>query len=90
MGDRLLERHRLAVAAACHQQHGAGPAPLPLSKLFGTSKHFAIHWSDSGTEDQYAAMLSLPYPLLSASYPVKTTVHWTVRFTRRAHPPGAG
>jgi hypothetical protein len=68
----------------------AGPAPLPLAKLFGKSKHFAIHWHDYGKDDQFASMLSLPDPYLTASYPIETTVDWTVRFTRRAHPPGSG
>lgn len=65
----------------------AGPATLPLSLLFGTKKHFAIHWHDSGKDDQFASMLTLPAPYLTASYPIETTVDWTVRFNRRAHPP---
>jgi hypothetical protein len=68
----------------------AGPAQLPLAKLFGKSKHFAIHWHDYGKDDQFASMLSLPDPYLTASYPIETTVDWTVRFTRRAHPPRSG
>jgi hypothetical protein len=67
----------------------AGPAPLPLSKLFGKSKHFAIHWHDDGKDDQFASMLTLPDPYLTASYPIETTVDWTIRFTRRSHPPGS-
>lgn len=67
----------------------AGPAKLPLSLLFGKKKSFAIHWHDRGKEDQYEGV-SLPANWLAASEPIDTSVDWTVRFTRRAHPPASG
>jgi hypothetical protein len=67
----------------------AGPAKLPLSLLFGRKKHFKIHWHDHGKDDQYAGE-PLPSSWLSASEPIETAVDWTVRFSRRAHPPGGG
>ena len=38
----------------------SGPAPLSLSLLFGTKRSFAIHWHESGKDDQFASMLTLP------------------------------
>lgn len=67
----------------------AGPASLPLSLLFGTKKHFKIHWHDAWKDDPFAAMTTLPPPYITAKYPIDTSVDWTVYFDRRSHPPGA-
>jgi hypothetical protein len=67
----------------------AGPANLPLSLVFGTKKEFKIHWHDALEDDPFLAMKGLPEPYISAKYPIDTSVDWTVRFTRRTHPPGA-
>jgi hypothetical protein len=64
----------------------AGPVTVPLSLLFGTKKHFKIHWHDAWVDDPFQAMKSLPAPYISAKYPIDTRVDWTVRFDRRSQP----
>jgi hypothetical protein len=63
-----------------------GPAPLALAKLFGTSKHFTVRWRDKRT-------VETAHPggmVLSGTFPVTTTIHWSVRFTRLAKQPQIG
>jgi hypothetical protein len=67
----------------------AGPASLPLSLVFGKKKHFKIHWHDTLKDDPFAPMTTLPDPYITAKFPIETSVDWTVRFDRRAHPPGS-
>jgi hypothetical protein len=63
-----------------------GPAPLPLSTLFGTRRRFKVTWSTRRTVDQ----LKIAPSNLSGTWPVTTSIHWTVRFTRRSGPPPLG
>jgi hypothetical protein len=60
-----------------------GPAPLPLARVFGRRKHFALRWSDKRTVET-----ARPGGIvLSGTYPVTTTIRWSIRFTRLAKPP---
>jgi hypothetical protein len=64
----------------------AGPAPLPLAKLFGTRKHFTVRWNDKRTVETV-------HPggaVISGTLPITTTIHWSVRFDRLAHEPQIG
>ena len=63
-----------------------GPATLPLAKLFGTRKRFTVRFADTRTvETVHPGGL-----VISGTFPVTTTIHWSVHFTRRAHAPQIG
>jgi len=60
-----------------------GPAPLPIAKLFGKRRRFTVHWSDTRTVETVR-----PGGLvISGTFPVTTTIRWSVRFTRLAKRP---
>jgi hypothetical protein len=53
-------------------------APLAVSKLFGKAKRFTVRYTDQRT-------VETGHPggaLLEDSFPVTTTIHWKVIFTR--------
>lgn len=56
----------------------AGPAALPLARIFGTRKRFTVHWTETRTVEtvQHGGLV------LSGTFPVTTTTRWSVRFTR--------
>jgi hypothetical protein len=63
-----------------------GPAPLPLTKLFGTSNHFTVRWTDKRTVETVRP----GGVVISGTLPVTTTIHWSVRFDRLTHEPQIG
>ena len=63
-----------------------GPAPLPVAKLFGKSKHVTVRWSDKRTVETVRP----GGIVISGTYPVTTVIRWTVRFTRLTHQPQLG
>jgi len=60
-----------------------GPVRLPMAKVFGTRKHFTLHWSDKRTVETVRP----GGIVLSGTYPVTTTIRWSIRFTRLTKPP---
>jgi hypothetical protein len=60
-----------------------GPVPLPMAKVFGKRKQFTLHWSDKRTVETVRP----GGIVLSGTYPVTTTIRWSIRFTRLAKPP---
>lgn len=64
----------------------SGPAPLPLATLFGTRKSIKLTFDQQRTID----MVRIGGGIVGGTEPATTTIHWTVRLTRRASPPPLG
>jgi hypothetical protein len=70
------------LAGTWYQPGATTSAVLPLTKLFGNAKRFTVEYRNERT-----VQTARPGgAVLSEDHPVATTIHWTVKFTRLAHP----
>lgn len=61
----------------------SGPAPLPLATLFGKRRRIKLTFNQQRTID----MARIGGAIIGGTEPVTTTIHWTIRLTRRSGPP---